>query len=58
MRGAPTFDGSTDFEVFVNSFTEYLADQPCMTEQLQKSLLKASCKGVAQEYLGSIVGLA
>ena len=45
--GAPTFDGSTDFEVFVNSFTEYLADQPCMTEQLQKSLLKASCKGVA-----------
>ena len=52
------FDGSADFEVFVNSFTQYLADQPCMTEQLQKSLLKANFKGVAQDYLGSIVGLA
>ena len=29
-----------------------------MTENLRVSLLKGCCKNVAQEYLGSIVGLS
>ena len=58
IRGAPTYDRSSDFGVFIAGIHEYLQELPYITEPLRKSVLKSACRGVAQEYLATIPALA
>ena len=57
-RSAPTFDGTSDFDMFVTNFHEFLSELPYCPDAVRRSLLRGACKGVASKYLGTVPAVA